>query len=81
MNNKVGMYAGYYLIETTAITKRVQRRRHRKCRINKKWQKKYGYKIILDDGKIIYYGDCIFATPKTIKKIIAAMEEKGYGTI
>ena len=68
-------YNGFRLIETTAITKQVQRRTHRKRRINKKWEKKYGYKTVLDDGRIIQFGDCILATPKTIKKIIAFAKE------
>lgn len=69
-------YNGMRLIETTAITKEVQRRTHRKRRINKKWLKRYGFKTVLDDGRIILYGDCILATPNTIKKIIEAMKEK-----
>jgi hypothetical protein len=66
---------GFPLIQTTAITKQVQRRTHRKRRINKKWAKRYGYKTVLDDGRIICAGDCIYATPKTVKEIIATMEE------
>ena len=68
-------FNGFRLIETTAITKQVQRRTHRKRRINKKWAKRYGYKTVLDDGRIIQYGDCILATPNTVQKIIAAMKE------
>lgn len=74
--NYMAYLTGLRLVETTAITKEVQRRTHRKRRINKKWLKNYGYKTVLDDGKIIQYGDCIFATPKTIKKIIAVMRRK-----
>ena len=66
---------GFRLIETTAITKQVQRRTHRKRRINKKWAKRYGYKTVLDDGQIIRVGDCIYATPNTVKKIIEEMKE------
>ena len=66
---------GYRLIETTVITKEVQLRTHRKRRINKKWLKRYGYKTVLDDGRILQYGDCILATPNTVKKIIAVMKE------
>ena len=76
MEQSIAYYSGFRLIETTAITKQVQRRTHRKCRINKKWLKKYGHKTILDDGRIIQFGDCILATPKTIKKIIAAVEKE-----
>lgn len=76
MNQTTAFYAGFQLIETTAITKEVQCRTHRKNRINKKWIKRYGYKTVLDDGSIIQFGDCILATPNTIKKIIAATKEK-----
>lgn len=68
-------FMGLRLVETTAITKEVQRRTHRKRRINKKWLKRYGYKTALDDGRIIQCGDCIYATPSTVKKIIVAMKE------
>ena len=73
--NQSTYYMGFRLIETTAITKQVQYRTHRKRRINKKWAKRYGHKTIIDDGRIIMCGDCIYATPNTIKKIIAAMKE------
>ena len=73
--NQPTYFMGFRLIETTAITKEVQRRTHHKRRINKKWLKRYGYKTVLDDGRIIQYGDCILATPNAIKKIIAAMKE------
>ena len=73
--NQSAYYMGFRLIETTSITKEVQWRTHRKRRINKKWLKRYGYKTILDDGRIIQYGDCIYATPNTIKNIIRVMKE------
>lgn len=75
MGQPTAYYNGFRLIETTAITKQVQRRTHRKRRINKKWAKKYGHKTILDDGRIIQFGDCLLATPNTIKKIIAFTRE------
>lgn len=74
--NQSAYYNGFRLVETTAITKHVQRRTHHKRRINKKWAKKYGYKTVLDDGRIIQFGDCILATPNTIKKIIAVVEKE-----
>lgn len=61
-------FNGFRLVETTALTKEIQRRTHRKRRINKKWLKRYGYKTVLDDGAIIVSGNCIYATPKTVKK-------------
>lgn len=80
MENKIAYYNGYRLVKTTAITKEVQRRNHRKRRINKKWLKRYGYKTVLDDGRIVVAGDCIFATPKGMKKIIEAMKERNCET-
>ena len=68
-------FMGFRLVETTAITKEVQRRTHRKKRINKKWAKRYGYKTVLDDSRVIRCGDCLYATPNTIQKIIATMKE------
>lgn len=68
-------FMGFRLVETTAITKDVQRRTHHKRRINKKWLKRYGYKTVLDDSTIVRYGDCILATPNTVKKIIETMKE------
>lgn len=66
---------GFRLIETTAITKQIQRRTHRKRRINKKWAKRYGYKTVLDDERVVRVGDCLFATPNTVKKIITTLKE------
>lgn len=65
---------GVRLIETNAITKEVQRRTHRKKRINKKWLKRFGYKTVPDHGRVIRMGDMIFGTRKTIQKIIEAVE-------
>ncbi len=70
----IATFMGFRLFETTAITKEVQRRTHRKRRINKKWAKRYGYKTILDDEKIIRCGDNLFATPNTCKKLISALK-------
>ena len=77
MGKQNGYYMGFRLIETTAIKKQVQCRTHRKRRINKKWRKRYGYKTVLDDGNVLCCGDCIFATPKTVKKLISVMEIEG----
>ena len=63
---------GFKIYETTAITKQVQRRRHRKRRINKKWLKRYGCKTVLDDEKIIRVGDSLYATPNIVKKLVLA---------
>lgn len=67
---------GLRLIETTAITKRVQCRTHRKRRINKKWAKRYGYKDVVDDSKVIISCGCIFASPKLTEKLIREVTKK-----
>lgn len=76
MVQSIAYYNGFRLVETTAITKQIQRRTHHKRRINKKWLKRYGYKTVLDDGRMIMFGDCILATPNTIKKIIATTKKE-----
>jgi len=52
-----GYIDGVPVIITDAITKQVRKRTHRKKRIDKKWQKKYGYKSVTDHSKIIVYDD------------------------
>lgn len=65
---------GFRLYETTAITKEVQRRTHKKRRINKKWLKRYGYKTVLDHDNVVLVGDCVYATPQTIRRLISALK-------
>ena len=76
MKQPSASFMGYRLIETTVITKQIQRRTHRKRRINKKWLKRYGYKTVLDDEKIVIMGNCIYATPKTVEKITKEIIEE-----
>lgn len=45
------------------LTKPIQRRRHKKKRINKKWLKKYGYKLLVDykdNWRIKSYKDGVY---------------------
>lgn len=72
-----GTYMGHNLHSTTAITKLVPRRTHRKRRINKKWLKRYGYKSVPDDSKIIIFGNEIYATPKMCERLIAEIMKGG----
>lgn len=73
--DKIAYFNGYRLIATDSITKEVPQRCHRKRRIHKKWLKRYGYKTVPDDGKIIVIGDKIMGTKKTIEKIIQIAEQ------
>ena len=67
----LSQYFGFRVVATNNIRKKVQARTHRKRRINKKWLKRYGYKSVPDDNTILIFGDCIYATPRAVKKIIA----------
>lgn len=68
-------FDGFNIVETTAITKKVQRRTHKKRRINKKWLKRYGYKTVLDDTKVIVFGNNILVTPRMAKRIIREVKK------
>lgn len=69
-------FDGLWIIETTAITKQVQKRTHRKRRINKKWLKRYGYKTVPDDGNILVGLGCIYATPKAVERLKKALDTR-----
>lgn len=76
MNDFAKEFCGLRLIETTAITKTVQRRTHKKRRINKKWAKRYGYKDVVDDNRIVVSQGCILASPKMVRKIIEEFKKR-----
>ena len=60
---------GMDIIITECITKDIQRRKHKKCRINKKWLKRYGYKCVPDNDKIILSNNKLFMTKGAYKKV------------
>ena len=68
---------GLRLIETTAITKKVRRRTHKKRRINKKWAKRYGYREVPDTKKIVMVGGNLYAHPTLIEKIVKDIYLRG----
>ena len=49
-------------------TKKYQRRKHRKKRINKKWQKRYGFVEydIMPDGKTLLIDGVLWMNEKTL---------------
>ena len=50
-------------------TKEIQPRKHRKKRINKKWQKRYGYEYdLMPHGQIIIVDGIIYMTKKTYEQ-------------
>ena len=60
---------GYKILITEYITKDVQRRTHKKKRINKKWLKRYGMKIIPDNTKILLVNNTLMMTGKCYEKL------------
>ena len=60
---------GYKILITEYITKDVQRRTHKKKRINKKWLKRYGMKIVPDNTKILLVNNTLMMTGKCYEKL------------
>lgn len=68
---------GYRLIEAPFMCDKVQARKHKKKRINKKWLKRYGVKEIPWSKIVITAEKRIFAHPQMITRIIEEMKLKG----
>ena len=62
-------FGGMDIIITERITKDIQRRKHKKRRINKKWLKRYGYKCVPDDDKIIMSNNKLFMTKGAYERV------------
>lgn len=60
---------GYKILITEYITKDIQRRTHKKKRINKKWLKRYGMKIVPDNTKILLVNNTLMMTEKCYEKL------------
>lgn len=60
---------GMEIVITEWITKDIQKRKHKKRRINKKWLKKYGYKCVPDDDKMIVFNNKLFMTKGAYEKV------------
>ena len=67
---------GMEIFVTEWITKDIQRRKHKNRRINKKWLKRYGYKCVPDNDKIILSNNKLFMTKGAYEKL-----KKGIKTI
>ena len=68
---------GMEIFITEWITKDIQRRKHKKRRINKKWLKRYGYKCVPDNDKMIVSNNKLFMTKgayERVKKGIKAID-------
>lgn len=60
---------GMEIIITELITKDIQKRKHKKRRINKKWLKRYGYKCVPDNDKMIVFNNKLFMTKGAYEKV------------
>ena len=69
-------YLGYRIVESKSVVKWVQCRTHKKKRINKKWEKRYGYKEVPDNGTFVVFGTTIFAQPKACDKFVKAIQKQ-----
>lgn len=55
-----------------------QRRKHRKKRINKKWQKRYGYfeLNLMPHGEVIFMDNgCLWMTKRTYENLLQEMKQ------
>ena len=60
---------GMEIIITKCLTKEIKRRTHKKHRINKKWLKRYGYKCVPDNDKMIVFNNKLFMTKGAYEKV------------
>lgn len=69
MNTQTIETLGYKILITEYITKDIQRRTNKKKRINKKWLKRYGMKIVPDNTKILLIDNTLMMTEKCYEKL------------
>lgn len=77
--NSDEMISGLHIRITDCIVKSVPRRKHRKRRINKKYLKRYGYKTVPDDERVIVFGNYIYMTQGAYDQYIDQMKELSGG--
>lgn len=63
-------FFGYQIITNPYMADKVQARRHKKKRINKKWRKRYGFKEV-PWNKFVIDGNKIYCHPKWYYKLQA----------
>ena len=73
----IDYYNGIPIVITDAITKKVRRRIHRKKRIDKKWLRRYGYKDVTDDSKIVKCGNMLFMSQKLYDRLQEELAKMG----
>ena len=70
----IEQYLGYPI---RIATKKYQRRKHHKKRINKKWQKRYGYHEynMMPHGQVMMMNNVIYMTEKTYRELWKKVSE------
>lgn len=66
----MGMLGSMEVIENQWLIVSVQKRTHRKKRINKKWRKRYGLKQVPDPKVYVLTPHTIHGHPETISKLM-----------
>ena len=67
--NQIDYMSRMPIFITDAIKKYVRNRTHKKKRIDKKWEKQYGYKSVTDDAKCIMFSGTIYMSQKCYERI------------
>ena len=67
--SEANLINGMPVVITNAITKQVRCRVHKKKRIDKKWLKRYGYKEIVDNSKVLIFNNTILMSQKCYERI------------
>lgn len=62
-------YGGFHLVANPLMVERVQRKTHRKKRINKKWRKRYGFVEKPSTTCYLFGTNTIIAHPDVILRI------------
>ena len=75
----ISSFYGYELVESEQCVEFVQRKTHKKKRINKKWLRKYGHKAVPMKDKVIVAGRKIYAHPVMMKRIMTEVEKEADG--
>lgn len=68
---------GYQLIAVPCMCDKVQARKHKKKRINKKWRKRYGMKEIPWSKFYITNDHKIYGHPKMIERVTEQLKLEG----
>lgn len=70
-------YNGYPIVVTDKITEKVRCRIHRKKRIDKKWLKRYGYKVVPDNSSILLIKGTLYMSQKVYDRLQEELAKMG----